>query len=237
MEFAKYVASLRKKKGMSQKELADILGFTPQGISRFESLDSAFDLSLVPLLCKTLDCSLNDLYTRADDPKYVSFPFDVNLLAQNVRDMRIKKGLSQATLASAVGITERSLRAYERGDANPSYQVTEKIVVELGVDIDYLFVMHLDAIPQATPTKRRRPFALAYAGVGLAVVIGLSIGLPIALQARNRVLNEPSSSNKSVSDSSSPTESSSEPSNSQPTLSASADMHDASIELTYFVKD
>lgn len=101
-----YVASFRKKKGMSQKELADILGFTPHGISRFESSDSAFDLNLVPLLWKTLDCSLNGLYARADDPKYVSFPFDVSLLAQNMRDMRIKKGLSQAMLASAVAINE-----------------------------------------------------------------------------------------------------------------------------------
>ena len=171
MEFAKYVASLRKKKGMTQKELADALGFTPQGISRFESLDSSFDLSLIPTLCKTLDCSLMDIYQRAEEPSYAPFPFDTTLVGENILKLREKAKMTQSALAQDAGITERSLRAYERGKALPSYQATERIAKALGVDLASLFVKAEEEEGEAAPPVKKYMFLWGAVSLGVTAVV------------------------------------------------------------------
>lgn len=61
----KRIASLRKKKGLTQDQLAQRLGVTPQAVSKWENDLSCPDISILPDLAKELEVSVDALLGRA----------------------------------------------------------------------------------------------------------------------------------------------------------------------------
>ena len=57
------IAKFRKTKGLTQEELAGILGVSSQAVSKWENDASCPDISLLPQLCKTLGISVDELLT------------------------------------------------------------------------------------------------------------------------------------------------------------------------------
>lgn len=57
----KRIASLRKEQDLKQDELAEILGLSPQAISKWENDITCPDISLLPKLAKTLNVSVDEL--------------------------------------------------------------------------------------------------------------------------------------------------------------------------------
>ena len=56
-----FIQQLRKDKGMTQKELAEIIGMSDKTISKWESGNSLPDTSVLVSLCEVLDISVNEL--------------------------------------------------------------------------------------------------------------------------------------------------------------------------------
>lgn len=56
-----FIQQLRKDKGMTQKELAEIIGMSDKTISKWESGNSLPDTSILVSLCEALDISVNEL--------------------------------------------------------------------------------------------------------------------------------------------------------------------------------
>lgn len=59
----KRIAELRRKKGITQEEMADKLGVTAQAVSKWENDQSCPDISLLPKLAKMLDITVDELLT------------------------------------------------------------------------------------------------------------------------------------------------------------------------------
>jgi len=57
----KRIAALRREKELKQDELAEKLGVSPQAVSKWENDQTCPDISLLPLLAKTLDVSVDEL--------------------------------------------------------------------------------------------------------------------------------------------------------------------------------
>lgn len=57
------ISKFRKAKGMTQEELANIMGVSSQAVSKWENDASCPDISLLPQLCKTLGVSTDELLT------------------------------------------------------------------------------------------------------------------------------------------------------------------------------
>ena len=57
----KRIADLRHEKGWKQDELAEKLGVSPQAVSKWENDQTCPDISLLPLLAKTLGVSVDEL--------------------------------------------------------------------------------------------------------------------------------------------------------------------------------
>jgi transcriptional regulator with XRE-family HTH domain len=53
-------------------------------------------------------------------------------------ETRKKRNISQAELASRVGLHSNALGRYERGEAIPSVEVATKLASELEISLDYL---------------------------------------------------------------------------------------------------
>ncbi len=61
------ISKFRKAKGMTQEELANMLGVSSQAVSKWENDASCPDISLLPQLCKTLGVTTDELLTGKND--------------------------------------------------------------------------------------------------------------------------------------------------------------------------
>ena len=62
----KRIQALRKERGMTQKQLADAVGVTPQAVSKWETDESCPDITALPLLAGTLGVSTDTLLSGAE---------------------------------------------------------------------------------------------------------------------------------------------------------------------------
>ncbi len=68
-KIGKFIAELRKRKNLTQEELAEKLGVNSRTISRWENGNCMPDLSMFPLISKELDISINELMTGSNIEK------------------------------------------------------------------------------------------------------------------------------------------------------------------------
>lgn len=61
------ITKYRKAKGMTQEELAHVLGVSAQAVSKWENDASCPDISLLPQLCRVLGISADELLTGKND--------------------------------------------------------------------------------------------------------------------------------------------------------------------------
>ncbi|MFA4987912.1 MAG: helix-turn-helix transcriptional regulator [Candidatus Brocadiia bacterium] len=117
-EVARTVYELRTDAGLSQEELAELIGTTQSVISRLE--DEEYDghsLSMLNRIARALNQKLAVVMT-AKDPQITAVRYAFQLAVQTLRKQR---GLSIDKLAALTGIDRGELIAVER---NPGYRPT-----------------------------------------------------------------------------------------------------------------
>ena len=72
-KIGKFIAECRKKKNMTQQELAEKLGVSDRTIGNWENGRNMPDLALFKPLCNELDITLNDLMSgeKVDKSNYL----------------------------------------------------------------------------------------------------------------------------------------------------------------------
>ena len=60
------------------------------------------------------------------------------VFADRIRDLRLKKGMTQQKLGNVVGVTSTGISYWESGKAIPNFETLKKISNYFGVSIDYL---------------------------------------------------------------------------------------------------
>ncbi|MGN1421554.1 MAG: helix-turn-helix domain-containing protein [Eubacterium sp.] len=60
-QLGKNIAALRKEKGMTQEELAQMLGVSPQAVSKWENLTSCPDIALLPDIAEIFGVTVDEL--------------------------------------------------------------------------------------------------------------------------------------------------------------------------------
>jgi len=59
-------------------------------------------------------------------------------IGKRIRELRIKKPMTQSFLAQEIGVDRRTIINYEKGDSEPPLEIIEKIAKVFGVSPDYL---------------------------------------------------------------------------------------------------
>lgn len=79
------------------------------------------------------------------------------LIAANVRRIRVELGISQERLAFDAGVDRSYLGGMERGEANPTVEILDRIAATLGVPLADLFseVDEADAQLPGLPPGRK----------------------------------------------------------------------------------
>ena len=93
---AKNIYILRKQKGLTQEQLAEIMGVSYQAVSKWENEKSLPDVSVIPLLADTFGCSIDTLFSRQND-----------VLIGNLKEITIEM------LASLTSLEEKKRRILE----------------------------------------------------------------------------------------------------------------------------
>lgn len=57
-----FISELRKEKNLTQLELGELLGVTNKTVSRWENGNYMPDISIIPLLCQTLEITINEFF-------------------------------------------------------------------------------------------------------------------------------------------------------------------------------
>ena len=83
----KRISEKRRNKGLKQDELAEILGVSPQAVSKWENDISCPDIMLLPSLAKTLDTTTDYLLSGDPIPETVLVPAENR---KSIKDMILK---------------------------------------------------------------------------------------------------------------------------------------------------
>lgn len=133
MSIGENIKKLRKNKGLSQKQLAEILNLSEITIRRYEKCSNIPTIETLDKIAIALDVPLNELLgtnaTTNDIGRKIT-------LEQSINDV------SHEELAEKTGIDEKHLRVIKSGQINPTQKELNKIANALGLPLSY-FIKNL----------------------------------------------------------------------------------------------
>ena len=145
-KFHEKLKTLRKKKGITQQKVAHLLG-TVQGVySKWERgvyepnyenlsmLSCIFDVSIDFLLSDYIEISKDKYLEMQESDLIIS-----NVFPQRLKEIRIKKGLTQTELGEKVGVKQSTFTNWENGKREPNFEIVIKLADLLEVSVDWLF--------------------------------------------------------------------------------------------------
>ena len=106
MNLGTKIRELRKKKGLTQEQLANALGLSPQAVSKWEIEASYPDMTLIPVIASFFDVSLDAL-----------FDFDITKKQQKIDEIMEEAGrYFWGNLEKAEEIYQKGLEDYPDSD-------------------------------------------------------------------------------------------------------------------------
>ncbi len=100
-----FISDIRKEKGLTQRQLAEMIGVSDKAISRWETGRGMPDTSIMPDLCKVLSISINELLSgqRLSGEDYCGKAED-NMVELIKTNENTKKQTRNAVVGTVVGI-------------------------------------------------------------------------------------------------------------------------------------
>jgi transcriptional regulator with XRE-family HTH domain len=79
------------------------------------------------------------------------------MFADRLRELRIKRGLSQYAVAKRSGLTKQALSKLELGEREPNWETVQRLALALGVDCSAFVDAGLQLPPETEAPQRGRP--------------------------------------------------------------------------------
>ena len=146
-KFHEKLKMLRKKKGLTQQEVAKLvhvergvytnweLGNRNPNYENLSMLACVFDVSIDYLLGDYLEIS-KERYLKIKESDLMKTS---NVFPQKLKELRLKKGLTQTELGEKVGVKQSTFTNWENGKREPNFETIIKIADLLEVSVDWLF--------------------------------------------------------------------------------------------------
>lgn len=147
-KFHEKLKVLRKKKGLTQKEVADFFGISQPVYQKWESGNRKPTYENLSMLACIFDVSIDFLlseYLEISKERYLKFKKEKKeeekqqVFSVRLKELRLQHGFSQEELAEKIGIKRNSYSDWENGKCKPNYEKLEKIADFFGVSLDWLF--------------------------------------------------------------------------------------------------
>lgn len=139
MNFSERLKKLRLENGYTQKELAQILGISYQGIQKYEKGITKPRLARLEEFAILFDVSISYLLGETDI-RSSSTLNNTTEFSKRVKTLRIEAGYTQKELAEKLGITNSGFSSYvsEIRPTLPGTERLEKLAKILNVSVSYL---------------------------------------------------------------------------------------------------
>ncbi len=85
-----------------------------------------------------------------------TFSFEYNTFRELLRELRIGKGITQAELSTALGMTQSFVSKYEMGERRLDFVEVDRICGELGVALDSFAGSYMKALGRTDGGKDSR---------------------------------------------------------------------------------
>ena len=132
MKFNEKLQSLRKEKGLSQEELANLLEVSRQAVSKWESGQTYPEMDKLLSLCKIFGCTLDELTN--DDVKEINVHKETKTTFSNLVDEGLKQVKKAVTMFARMTLSSKIKCIIEMG-------IVFFLLCLLNIPIDY--IVHL----------------------------------------------------------------------------------------------
>ncbi|MCU9809307.1 helix-turn-helix domain-containing protein [Paraclostridium sp. AKS46] len=146
--FGNILRELRKEKGLSGKELADVLKVHKGSISNWETDRRSPDKEMLNTIAEYFEVSVDYLLGRTNiknldinkkgDIEHINPNPSKLIFANHLKQLRESTGLSQVDLAKIIGVSPSTIGMYEQGRRTPDLEVLTEIATHFQVSVDYL---------------------------------------------------------------------------------------------------
>ena len=138
------IAKFRKAMGMTQEDLANLLGVSSQAVSKWENDASCPDISLLPQLSKVLGITIDELLTgKSNEARMVSAeqrkPFDQLIMRIKINStdgdkVRVNLPMSMVKVCMEIGVNLMPHMGGEQGETLKKVDMSKLVqMVELGM--------------------------------------------------------------------------------------------------------
>ena len=145
--FKETLKKMRKAKGVTQEELAEILGVERSTVGKYESTETIPSVDVLNRIASYFDVSIDYLLGREQAP--------ISSFKETLKKSRDEKGLSQKALADILGVSQGTIGNWESGVREPNFKTIEKLADFFDVSVDFLLGRNNEALstPDYTSNK------------------------------------------------------------------------------------
>lgn len=192
MTFAERLKELRKRKGLTQTQLADALGVHLQTVSKWERGVTEPDISLIGETAAALGVTVEELAGVPVPDETFTGTFSAVGMGRCIAALRKAKGESQEALAGVFGASGDTVSKWERGVACPGIDALAALAEHFEVPVSRIYFgiepeERVIALPQAKKRRRRSFTFIAACALLCVTAILLAVLLPPALSVDKTV--------------------------------------------------
>ena len=192
MTFAERLKELRKRKGLTQTQLADALGVHLQTVSKWERGVTEPDISLIGETAAALGATVEELAGAPVPDETFTGTFSAVGIGRCIAALRKAKGESQEALAGVFGASGDTVSKWERGVACPGIDTLAALAEHFEVPVSRIYFgiepeERVIALPQAKKRRRRSFTFIAACALLCVTAILLAVLLPPALSVDKTV--------------------------------------------------
>lgn len=141
--FGQNLKKYRKARGLKQSELAQMLGVSMYTVSVWERGKQMPEVKSIEALSQIFSVPPRSLYTEDGEGDSEDGEDErkkpAELFAKRIRELRKQKGMTQGTLAEALGISKFTVCGWERGLRCPECSTVAALADFFGVPERYFF--------------------------------------------------------------------------------------------------
>lgn len=191
-DFAERLKELRKRKGLTQTQLADALGVHLQTVSKWERGVTEPDISLIGETAAALGATVEELAGAPVPEETFTGTFSAVGMGRCIAALRKVKGESQEALAGVFGASGDTVSKWERGIACPGIDALAALAEHFEVPVSRIYFgiepeERVIALPQAKKRRRRSFTFIAACALLCVTAILLAVLLPPALSVDKTV--------------------------------------------------
>lgn len=139
MDYIEIIKNHRIDNDIKQYEISKILNINPKSYSMYENRDRKIPIDKLDLILITFNISLDYVLGLTKNKKYEKMKkIDFKKYTENIKIIRLDKGLKQIEMAKKIGCSQQTLSSYENNKLIMPLETLKKLCKEFNVSSDYI---------------------------------------------------------------------------------------------------